>query len=64
MVSPLSGSVSVNNSNVVIQVYYVKGDPQNGPAVSYYSYAELGSIIAAAVVVATAFILFRKRKGL
>ena len=64
MVSPLSGSVSVNNSNVMIQVYYVKGDPQNSAAVSYYSYAELASIIAAAVVAATAFMLFRKRKAM
>ena len=27
MVSPLSGSVSVNHSSVLIQVYYAKGDP-------------------------------------
>ena len=63
MVSPLSGSVSVNNSNVVIQVYYVKGDPPEVSAMSGYSLA-LFTAIAALVAVAafTAFLFVRKKK--
>ena len=64
MVSPLSGSVSVNNSNVLIQVYYVKGDPPGVSAMSGYSLALFTAIAASVVVVAfTAYLFLRKKKG-
>ena len=63
IVSPLSRSVRVNDSNVVIQVYYVKGDPPVDSAMSGYSLA-LFTAIAALVAVAafTAFLFVRKKK--
>jgi len=63
IVSPLSGSVRVNDSNIVIQVYYVKGDPPVDSAMSGYSLA-LFTAIAALVAVAafTAFLFVRKKK--
>ena len=64
MVSPLSGSVRVNDSNVVIQVYYVKADPPAVSAMSGYSLALFTSIAASVVVVAfTAYLFLRKKKG-
>ena len=64
MVSPLSGSVRVNNSNVLIQVYYVNGDPPVVSAMSGYSLALFTSIAASVVVVAfTAYLFLRKKKG-
>ena len=64
MVSPLSGSVRVNHSNVVIQVYYVKADPPVVSAMSGYSLALFTSIAASVVVVAfTAYLFLRKKKG-
>jgi hypothetical protein len=63
MVSPLSGSVRVNNSNVLIQVYYVNGDPPVVSAMSGYSLALFTSIAASVVVVAfTAYLFLRKKK--
>ena len=64
MVSPLSGSVRVNHSNVVIQVYYVKADPPVVSAMSGYSLALFTAIAASVVVVAfTAYLFLRKKKG-
>ena len=42
MVSPLSGSVSVNHSSVLIQVYYAKGDPPAVTSISDYNLFLLG----------------------
>lgn len=63
MVSPLSGSVSVNHSSVLIQVYYAKGDPPAVTSISDYNLVLLGSIIASVTVLGTtAYLFLRKRK--
>ena len=64
IVSPLSGSVRVNDSNVVIQVYYVKGDPPTATMITDYDLVLLMSIIASiAVFAGTAFLFLKKRNG-
>ena len=61
-VSPLSGSVRVNDSNILIQVYYVSGDPTAVRSTSAYSQAVLAAVLVstAAIAVITYYIL---RKG-
>ena len=64
MVSPLSGSVRVNDGNVVIQVYYVKADPPVVSAMSGYSLALFTAIAASVAVIAfTAYLFLRNKKG-
>ena len=64
MVSPLSGSVSVNKSNVVIQVYYVKGDPPSEVFVSAYALTIMMAVLASTVVaIGVTYIFLRKKRG-
>ena len=62
MASPLSGSVSVNHSSVLIQVYYVKGDPSVEPLASAYDLMALASMLASIAIVAGAVYLFLRKK--
>ena len=63
IVSPLSGSVSVNHSSVLIQVYYAKGDPPVVSAISAYNAALFVAIaVSMAVFAFTAYLFLRKKK--
>ena len=63
MVSPLSGSVRVNDSNVLVQVYYIKGDPPAESLPSAFELTVSATILASVTVVAGAvFLLLRKSK--
>ena len=61
-VSPLSGTVRVNDSNILVQVYYVSGDPPAVPSTSAYSQTVLAAILVSVAAVAVAsYYLMRKR---
>ena len=63
MVSPLSGSVSVNHSSVLIQVYYAKGDPPAGSVLSAFNAALIIALAVSVTVVSfTAYLLLRRKK--
>ena len=63
MASPLSGTVSVNHSSVLIQVYYAKGDSPVVSAISTYNASLFVAIVASMAVVAfTAYLFLRKKK--
>ena len=62
MFSPLSGSVSVNHTSVLIQVYYAKGDPSAKPLASAYDLMALASILISVAIVAGAVYLFLRKK--
>ena len=64
MVSPLTGSVRVNSSNVLIQVYYVKGDPPAEVFVSAYTLTLMMAVLASTVVaVGVTYMILRKKRG-
>ena len=61
MVSPLSESVKVNNSNILVQVYYVRGDPPTVPSTSAYSQTVLAAIlVSVAAIAVVSYYLMRK----
>ena len=64
IVSPLSGSVSVNHSSVLTQVYYAKEDPPAEVFVSDHTPTlMIAVLVSAEVTIAVTYIFFRKKRG-
>ena len=62
IVSPISGTVKVNDSNVLIQVYYVKSDPTVSRNSSIVSTEITGAIIGSIALVGAGYYMFLRRK--
>lgn len=62
IVSPVSGTVNVSNSNVLIQVYYVKSDPSVTGTSSSVGVEITAAILGSIAVVGAGSYLFLRRK--
>ena len=62
IVSPISGTVSVNDSNVLIQVYYVKSDPSAPGATSIVGVEITGAVLGSIALVGAGSYMFLRRK--